>query len=48
MLNYPSIFNAPEEVITFGQDYIGRDRQIFWRELLPLANEKIDKELTEL
>ena len=48
MLNYPSVFNAPEEVITFGQDYIGRDRQIFWRELLPLANEKIDKELTEL
>jgi hypothetical protein len=48
MLNYPSVFNVPAKVITFGQDYIGRDRQIFWRELLPLANEKLDKELTGL
>lgn len=46
-LNYPDLFHTPPEVIEHGKEYINSDRAIFWREFLPILNEKIDKETIE-
>jgi hypothetical protein len=43
MIQHPAVFNTPLETISLGTDLFGADRNKFWRELLPLLQENINK-----
>lgn len=48
IMHHPDAFNMPSEVIHLGVDLLfGADRNRFWRELLPLLQETIDKGFNE-
>ncbi len=47
MLHHPKIFNTPQETINLGIDIYGADRNRFWRELMPLLQETIDRGIIE-
>ena len=46
MIRHPDAFNTPPETINIGKDLFGYDRNKFWRELLPLLQETIDKSIS--
>ena len=48
MMRHPNSFNTPPEIINLGKDLCGYDRNKFWRELLPLLQETIDKSISGL
>ena len=47
MLHHPEAFNTPRETIDIGTGLYGADRNRFWRELLPLLQETIDRGIIE-
>jgi hypothetical protein len=47
MLHHPESFNSPQQTISLGHDLYGADRNRFWRELLPLLQENIDRGIIE-
>ena len=42
-IHHPKAFNMPQEAITLGIDLYSNDRNKFWRELMPLLQEQIDR-----
>jgi hypothetical protein len=47
MMRHPTAFNTPPEVSKLGRELFGFDRNTFWRELLPLLHETMDKGIIE-
>lgn len=47
MLQHPEAFNTPRETIDLGTSLYGGERNKFWRELLPLLHETIDRGIIE-
>jgi len=47
MMHHPEAFNTPPEVVQLGRDLFRYDRNRFWRELMPLLQEEIDRGIIE-
>lgn len=47
MMHHPKAFNTPPEVVQLGRELFRYDRNRFWRELMPLLQEEIDRGIIE-
>jgi hypothetical protein len=47
MMQHPQAFNTPPEVVQLGRELFRYDRKRFWRELMPLLQEEIDRGIIE-
>ena len=47
MMLHPASFNTPPETIKLGKDLYGTDRNKFWRDLMPLVQETMDRGIIE-
>ena len=45
MMHHPKAFNTPPEVVQRGRELSGYDRNRLWREMMPLLQEEIGREI---